>query len=151
MSIPNFSRVVGGDRHLEACYSLSDAELRADFTLHNQANHGADADSLLALRMPYVCGLIAGDRNHGSAAASRPATGRRKSRPQGNAGHAGRAKFENDFFDVIRSTNMIEHPPDPKATFSEIQRILKSNRIVYITASNTRSFVFACPATTETP
>jgi hypothetical protein len=54
------------NRHLEACYNLSDAELRADFTRTIKRITGTDADSLLALRMAWCArGLIARDRNHG--------------------------------------------------------------------------------------
>ena len=52
------------------------------------------------------------------------------------------AGCENEFFDVIRLSNVVEHLPDPKATFREIQRILKPDGIVYITVPNTRSLVF---------
>jgi SAM-dependent methyltransferase len=132
------------DRHLEACYKLSDAELRADFTCTIKRITGTDADSLLALRLPWcVRGFIARDRNHGIGGSF--ATGDRQAQSLGllvKHDMLPGAKFENDFFDVIRSTNMVEYPPDSKAIFSEIHRILKSNRIVYITAPNTRSLVF---------
>ena len=51
-------------------------------------------------------------------------------------------RFENDFFDVIRLSNVVEHLPNPKMVFQEIHRILKPNGIVYITVHNTRSMVF---------
>ena len=37
---------------------------------------------------------------------------------------------------------MVEHLPQPKETFREIQRILKPKGIVYLTVPNTRSLVF---------
>ena len=52
------------------------------------------------------------------------------------------AHFESDFFDVIRLSNVVEHLPQPKETFREIQRILKPQGIVYLTVPNTRSLVF---------
>ena len=50
--------------------------------------------------------------------------------------------FESEFFDVIRLSNVVEHLPNPKETFREIRRILKSDGIVYLTVPNTRSLVF---------
>jgi SAM-dependent methyltransferase len=52
------------------------------------------------------------------------------------------AGFDDEFFDVIRLSNVVEHLPDPRATFDEIRRILKPHGIVYITVPNTRSLVF---------
>ena len=52
------------------------------------------------------------------------------------------AHFENSFFDVIRLSHVIEHLPNPKATFREIHRILKPDGIIYLTVPNTRSLVF---------
>ena len=51
-------------------------------------------------------------------------------------------RFESDFFDVIRLSNVVEHLPQPKITFREIRRILKPEGIVYLTVPNTRSLVF---------
>ena len=52
--------------------------------------------------------------------------------------------FDNDFFDVIRLSNVVEHLPKPKETLCEIRRILKSDGVVYLTVPNTRSLVFGC-------
>jgi len=52
------------------------------------------------------------------------------------------AGFDDEFFDVIRLSNVVEHLPDPATTFREIQRVLKPEGIVYITLPNTRSLVF---------
>ncbi|HVO95801.1 MAG TPA: class I SAM-dependent methyltransferase, partial [Terriglobales bacterium] len=52
------------------------------------------------------------------------------------------AAFDNEFFDVIRLSNVLEHLPDPTSTLHEIRRILKSDGRVYITVPNTRSLVF---------
>jgi SAM-dependent methyltransferase len=52
------------------------------------------------------------------------------------------ARFEDNFFDVIRLGNVVEHLPNPKATFREIGRILKPKGLVYLTVPNTRSLVF---------
>jgi SAM-dependent methyltransferase len=52
------------------------------------------------------------------------------------------ARFESEFFDVIRLSNVVEHLPNPKTVFREIHRILKPDGIVYITVPNTRSLVF---------
>ena len=51
-------------------------------------------------------------------------------------------RFESDFFDVIRLSNVVEHLPKPKETFRDIRRILKPEGIVYLTVPNTRSLVF---------
>lgn len=51
-------------------------------------------------------------------------------------------RFENNFFDVIHLSNVVEHLPKPKETFREIRRILKPEGIVYLTVPNTRSLVF---------
>ena len=52
------------------------------------------------------------------------------------------AQFEDNFFDVIRLSNVVEHLPNPKATFREIARILQPKGLVYLTVPNTRSLVF---------
>ena len=52
------------------------------------------------------------------------------------------AAFGDEFFDVIRLSNVVEHLPDPITTFSEIRRILKPQGMVYLTVPNTRSLVF---------
>ncbi|PYJ66372.1 MAG: class I SAM-dependent methyltransferase [Deltaproteobacteria bacterium] len=52
------------------------------------------------------------------------------------------ARFESEFFDVVRLSNVLEHIRDPIPTFQEIQRILKSDGLVYLTVPNTRSLVF---------
>ena len=52
------------------------------------------------------------------------------------------AQFPDGFFDVVRLSNVLEHLSDPKATFREIRRILKSDGVTYITVPNTRSLVF---------
>ena len=51
-------------------------------------------------------------------------------------------QFPDAFFDVVRLSNVLEHLPDPKATFREVRRILKSDGVVYVTVPNARSFVF---------
>lgn len=51
-------------------------------------------------------------------------------------------RYENYFFDVIRLSNVFEHLPKPNETSREIQRILKSEGIVYLTVPNNRSLVF---------
>ncbi|MBM2804178.1 MAG: Class SAM-dependent methyltransferase [Deltaproteobacteria bacterium] len=51
-------------------------------------------------------------------------------------------RFENEFFDVIRLSNVVEHLPKPKETFHVIRRILKPEGLVYLTVPNTRSLVF---------
>ena len=43
----------------------------------------------------------------------------------------------------MRLSNVFEHLPQPKETFREIGRILKSQGIVYVTVLNTRSLVFS--------
>jgi SAM-dependent methyltransferase len=52
------------------------------------------------------------------------------------------AQFPDAFFDVVRLSNVLEHLTDPKATFREVRRILKSDGVVYVTVPNARSFVF---------
>jgi SAM-dependent methyltransferase len=52
------------------------------------------------------------------------------------------ARFEDNFFDVIRLSHVVEHLPNPKATFREIARVLKPKGLVYLTVPNTRSLVF---------
>lgn len=52
------------------------------------------------------------------------------------------ARFEDEFFDVIRLDNVLEHLPNPKTTLREIHRILKPDGLVYLTVPNTRSLVF---------
>ncbi len=57
-------------------------------------------------------------------------------------GQVADARFPDDFFDVIRLNNVLEHLVDPNGTFGEIRRILKPDGVVYITVPNTRSFNF---------
>jgi len=52
------------------------------------------------------------------------------------------ARYVDSFFDVIRLSNVVEHLPNPIATFREIRRILKPKGLVYLTVPNTRSLVF---------
>jgi SAM-dependent methyltransferase len=52
------------------------------------------------------------------------------------------ARFPDQFFDVIRLSNVVEHLCKPKATFREIHRILRPDGLVYVTVPNTRSLVF---------
>lgn len=51
-------------------------------------------------------------------------------------------KYPDQYFDVVRLSNVLEHLPDPKDTFEEIRRVLKPNGLVYVTVPNTRSLVF---------
>lgn len=72
-------------------------------------------------------------------------TGAKQSRSLGLEVHHGsleNAKFPDEFFDVVRLSNVLEHLRDPKATLREIRRILKCDGRVYITVPNTRSLVF---------
>jgi SAM-dependent methyltransferase len=52
------------------------------------------------------------------------------------------ARFKDDFFDVVRLSNVVEHLPNPIATFREIYRILQAQGLIYLTVTNTRSLVF---------
>ena len=52
------------------------------------------------------------------------------------------AQFENEFFDVVRLDNVLEHLRDPLPTFREIHRIVKADGLVYVIVPNTRSLVF---------
>jgi methionine biosynthesis protein MetW len=50
------------------------------------------------------------------------------------------AMFEDEFFDVIILSHVLEHLPDPKATLKEINRILKPNGLLIISIPNVNSF-----------
>jgi len=52
------------------------------------------------------------------------------------------ARFPDRFFDVVHLSNVLEHLPDPIATFDEIYRILRPDGLVYLTVPNTHSLVF---------
>jgi SAM-dependent methyltransferase len=52
------------------------------------------------------------------------------------------AAFPDKFFDVIRLSNVLEHLPNPRATFKEIHRILKPDGLVYVTVPNTDGLGF---------
>ena len=52
------------------------------------------------------------------------------------------AGFPDSFFDVVRLSNVLEHLPNPRATFEEIYRILRPDGLVYVTVPNTDSMVF---------
>jgi SAM-dependent methyltransferase len=52
------------------------------------------------------------------------------------------ARFPDQFFDVVRLSNVVEHLCEPKTTLHEIHRILKRDGLVYVTVPNTRSLVF---------
>ena len=72
-------------------------------------------------------------------------TGAKQAQSLGLAVHHGtlvEAHFENQFFDVIRLDNVLEHLRDPVLTFREIHRILRADGIVYLIVPNTRSLVF---------
>ena len=45
------------------------------------------------------------------------------------------AKFEDSFFDIVTMRGVIEHVPDPSATISEIERILKPGGVIFICAT----------------
>jgi ubiquinone/menaquinone biosynthesis C-methylase UbiE len=67
---------------------------------------------------------------------------RAQSRTRCGSGMLEDGRSKNDFFDVIRLSNVFERLPKPNETSREIQRILKSEGIVYLTVPNTRSPVF---------
>lgn len=50
-------------------------------------------------------------------------------------------QFENDMFDIIVSIEVIEHLIDPKATVSEMYRIVRPGGCVYITTPNFNSLL----------
>ena len=50
------------------------------------------------------------------------------------------AKFENDFFDAIVMSHVIEHLPSPKKTLKEVYRILKPGGKLYILCPNSDSY-----------
>ena len=52
------------------------------------------------------------------------------------------AGFPDNFFDVVRLSNVLEHLPNPRATFEEINRILRADGLIYVTVPNTDSMVF---------
>lgn len=52
------------------------------------------------------------------------------------------AHFPSNFFDVVRLNHVLEHLPEPKETFHEARRILKSDGIVLVTVPNSRSLNF---------
>jgi SAM-dependent methyltransferase len=73
------------------------------------------------------------------------ATGTEQSRSLGLSVHQGQvedAKFPAGYFDVARLNHVLEHLPDPRKTFREIHRILKTDGVVYLTLPNTESLNF---------
>ena len=50
------------------------------------------------------------------------------------------AGFKDDFFDAIILSHVIEHLSDPKTTLTEVNRILKNEGILVISAPNANSF-----------
>jgi len=44
--------------------------------------------------------------------------------------------FENEYFDIVLSTEVIEHTPDPKRAVYEMQRVLKKDGILVLTVPN---------------
>ena len=49
------------------------------------------------------------------------------------------AQFDNDSFDVINLSHVIEHVPDPKTLFIEISRILKPNGLFIVKTPNSNA------------
>ena len=47
-----------------------------------------------------------------------------------------KAKFPEDYFDVIHMAELIEHLPDPKKTLMECNRVLKRNGLIVIQTSD---------------
>jgi SAM-dependent methyltransferase len=52
------------------------------------------------------------------------------------------ARYPDSFFDVVHLSNVLEHLPNPYATFEEIYRILRPDGLIYVTVPNTHSLVF---------
>jgi 2-polyprenyl-3-methyl-5-hydroxy-6-metoxy-1,4-benzoquinol methylase len=57
-------------------------------------------------------------------------------------GNLEEAGFSEEFFDVVRFNQVLEHIPDPKKTIKEAMRILKKDGRIYISVPNARSFAF---------
>lgn len=57
-------------------------------------------------------------------------------------GELAEAGFPDNFFDVVRLNNVLEHLTDPQGTFREIRRILKDDGNVLITVPNAASLNF---------
>jgi len=50
-----------------------------------------------------------------------------------------KAKFPDQFFDVVRMSFVLEHLPNPRETLTEIKRILRPQGRIYISIQNTNS------------